>query len=265
MRYPVCVVACLLAWATGVFAENATVQSKYNGRTVDVQVELYRPEGPGPFPAVIVLHGCDGIPDARLGRPWAGRLTSLGYLVALPDSFRSRGFANGVCANPMAIARGARVADAYATLRYLQGRSDVVRTKVGLQGHSHGGGAAIDAVTMGFAYPHVGADKPPGFSAVVAFYPYCSFGDSKPVAPVLILMGDKDDLSPPAMCASYVTKANSAPGPSVQIHVYAGATHGYDTLQPRTEIQGQVIEGNPAALADSVTQVQTFFGQWLKP
>ena len=117
---------------------------------------------------------------------------------------------------------------------------------------------------MGFAYPHVGPARPPGFAAVVAFYPYCSSGGYKPITPVLILIGEADDWAPAPLCVSMVKKSGGTGGPTIDIKVYPGATHAYDTLQPRTEFQGHVIEGNPAALADSVEQVQTFFGHWLK-
>ena len=46
---------------------------------------LYRPDGPGPFPAVVALHGCGGI-GPHLHR-WAQTLQQWGYVALLVDSF----------------------------------------------------------------------------------------------------------------------------------------------------------------------------------
>ena len=57
---------------------------------------LYRPEGNGPFPAVIGLHNCVGLTN-RSGvtgsryLDWGGRLARSGFAVLLPDSNGSRG------------------------------------------------------------------------------------------------------------------------------------------------------------------------------
>src|SRR5438045_8693834 len=54
------------------------------------------PEGDGPFPAMVAMHGCaglftsTGVLDARF-RAWADLLRGLGYAVLLVDSFGPRG------------------------------------------------------------------------------------------------------------------------------------------------------------------------------
>lgn len=53
---------------------------------------LFRPEGPGPFPAIVALHGCAGLfkSDGRLNPrelDWGSRLAANGY-VKLPSDFR---------------------------------------------------------------------------------------------------------------------------------------------------------------------------------
>src|SRR5258708_11385656 len=57
---------------------------------------LFRPEGQGPFPAVVALHNCTGLNNAAgtLGaryRDWGERLARNGYVVLMPDSHGSRG------------------------------------------------------------------------------------------------------------------------------------------------------------------------------
>ena len=57
---------------------------------------LFRPEGTGPFPAVVALHGCDGLLNrsgaiAPRFADWGDRLAAAGLVVLFPDSFGSRG------------------------------------------------------------------------------------------------------------------------------------------------------------------------------
>src|SRR5262245_55087776 len=60
-----------------------------------LHAQLFKPDGPGPFPAVIALHGCGGLSDhdepvqARY-RDWAEQLLKAGSAVLLPDSYGSR-------------------------------------------------------------------------------------------------------------------------------------------------------------------------------
>src|SRR3984957_18312047 len=57
---------------------------------------LFRPEGTGPFPGVVALHGCESLIN-RSGKmapqfaDWGERLVAAGLAVVFPDSFGSRG------------------------------------------------------------------------------------------------------------------------------------------------------------------------------
>src|SRR3954467_14772911 len=57
---------------------------------------LYLPDGQGPFPSVIAMHGCAGLVNQsgkifnRLN-DWGERLAATGIAVLFPDSFSSRG------------------------------------------------------------------------------------------------------------------------------------------------------------------------------
>src|SRR5215472_5488597 len=93
---------------------------------------LFEPAGDGRHPAVVFLHGCSGLFDARgqivpRETAWAARLTSLGYVVLMVDSFSARGIKQ-MCASAtfQDAVYLARPKDAYAALRYLQAQ-DFVR------------------------------------------------------------------------------------------------------------------------------------------
>src|SRR5213593_2494040 len=84
-------------------------------RTTTVDGTLFKPDGSGPFPAVVLLHGCSVI------RPhfvqWAGAVRDMGYVALLVDSFRARG-TSSICANSqtMPSMTSDRAADAYGAL-----------------------------------------------------------------------------------------------------------------------------------------------------
>src|SRR5882757_3367727 len=59
-----------------------------------LHAQLYKPDGDGPFPIVIALHGCGGLtghsePVQPRYRDWAEQLLKAGNAVLLPDSYGS--------------------------------------------------------------------------------------------------------------------------------------------------------------------------------
>lgn len=114
------------------------------GELVTLTGQLTKPEGNGPFPAVVLLHGCSGInmfPDA-----WSERLANWGYVAFMVDSFGPRGFKE-ICTNLFRVHHPLRVQDAYDALSYLSALPFVDRNRIGLMGWSHGGLSALAAVS----------------------------------------------------------------------------------------------------------------------
>ena len=99
---------------------------------------LVTPDGPGPFPVVILLHGCNGV---RPNKPlWADRLRSWGYAALILDSFTARGSVN-VCAaanQPLVTPRD-RAADVLSAALYLRTLSKIDGARIAVLGDSHGG------------------------------------------------------------------------------------------------------------------------------
>jgi len=73
-----------------------------NGTAEQIPATLSKPDDAGPFPAVVIMHDCSGLGPTSGGAParWAKELVGWGYIVLLPDSFTTRGFARGVCTDP---------------------------------------------------------------------------------------------------------------------------------------------------------------------
>jgi dienelactone hydrolase len=98
-----------------------------------IPASLSKPDGPGPFPAVVIMHDCSGLGPRSSGAPdrWARELLRQGYVVLILDSFTTRGHPDGVCINPLPsrndVSPSRRVYDAYAALAYLR----TCRTSIG--------------------------------------------------------------------------------------------------------------------------------------
>jgi len=113
-----------------------------NGTSEQIPVELAKPEGPGPFPAVVIMHDCSGLGPRSSGAPgrWAGELVGRGYVVLMPDSFTTRGHPDGLCTDASRsrdnVSPARRVRDAYAALAHLRTLPYVDGTHVGLMGGS---------------------------------------------------------------------------------------------------------------------------------
>ena len=241
--------------------DSVTVQSTTDGVPQDLPAELYKPDGAGPFPAIVIMHDCSGLGPRSSGAParWAQFLATQGYVVALPDSFTPRGFADGICTAPIGnstlkVNPLPRAYDAFATLAYLRRQSFVDGAHIGVMGGSHGGATtlAVDTLPITSAAP-VAQDRMQGFAAAIALYPGCGarfgnwnvrresgdhgkvveyIGTYQPLAPLLILVGDKDDWTPAEQCRVLTERAQAA-GYAVTIKIYPGANHSFDGTSPQ--------------------------------
>jgi dienelactone hydrolase len=66
-----------------------------NGKPIVLPGELEKPVGEGPFPAIVMLHGCAG-PWPLRDEMWSRRMVDWGYVVLRVDSFGPRGFPEGI-------------------------------------------------------------------------------------------------------------------------------------------------------------------------
>jgi dienelactone hydrolase len=190
--------------------------------------ELYFPEGKGPFPAVILAHGCGGVGNAEAG--WAPVLRQWGYATFVVDSFRGRDIRE-VCTNAQLLSGNQRIPDVYGALRVLATHPRVDARRVVLMGFSHGGIVTVGSATA-WARKHYLAPGTQGFRAFVPFYPSCNtiYPEVESLAgPMRIHTGALDDWTPAAPCAAMVERARKA-GQDATITVYPGAHHSFDNL-----------------------------------
>jgi len=270
-RDVLCALAAAALWSAAAAAAESVDISE---GAVTLHATLYRPEGAGPFPAIVALHDCGGIDGrpaatAQLYGEWAKLLVADGFVVIFPDSFGSRGLGSQCRVRQPAIrSSNERVTDAEATLHWLQAQAFVRPDHVSLLGWSSGGSTALWAVRPN-AVPH---DGKPDFRSAVALYPGCRrLRETAWSAriPTLILVGGADDWTLASTCQQMVAGAHGRSA-RVVIVVYPGAHHEFDRanspLRLRTGLahtadpSGRAHSGtNPTARADALKRVP----QWL--
>ena len=147
MPLVLCFLFLFLGGCIGATSMSITTSAP-NGALEHIPATLLKPDGPGPFPAVVIMHDCSGLGPRSSGAPdrWARELMGRGYVILIPDSFTTRGHAGGVCTNASPsrseVSPSRRIRDAYAALAYVRTLPYVDGSRVGLMG-SHGGSTTL--------------------------------------------------------------------------------------------------------------------------
>jgi dienelactone hydrolase len=193
-----------------------------DGKPAAIGGELRIPGGPGRFPAMVLVHGTNGIgPNVD---NWAQELVGMGVAAFVIDSFTGRGIPNG--AAMMAVTA---TVDAYRALEVLSKHPRIDPARIGIMGFSWGGEAALYSSLKRFHAMHASAGSV--FAAHVPFYAGCfrTYIDDTSTSnrPVRLFHGSADDWIPVAPCRAYVERLRRA-GNDVQLTEYPGAHHAFD-------------------------------------
>lgn len=215
----------LMALSTGAQAEHVEIPLA-DGTML--KAELFLPSGPAIAPAIVALHGCGGPFGAR-DRQWRELLVGQGHIMLFPDSFSSRGLGPQCrvkLADRKVTSFVVRRADAIESAKWLGARETTPAGGIVLLGWSDGGSTVMAAAS---AAPNLKPDPEPGLvRGMIAFYPGCFVAqnpDWRPVAPLLVLMGDADDWTPAAPCRAVATRF---PANVMRFVAFAGAYHDFD-------------------------------------
>ncbi len=237
------------------FAESITFKSRLEG--IELTGILTKPEGDGPFPTVVLLHGCSGLDQTnKRDNAWISRLLKWGYASFQVDSFRPREIST-ICNNWNLIVGmiGKRSQDAFEAKSHLAKIPFVDSSRIAAMGWSHGGTTILDSITRSVT------DNSP-FNAAVAFYPYCYASLSQLKSPVLILIGEKDDWSPADYCTNFMPSGNNEH--EAVLKIYPGAYHDFDYEGLDEIYEGHKIRYDPIATQDSIIQVKKFLAKYLR-
>lgn len=183
-------------------------------------------------PAVVFSHGSEGVSSLYYD-VWATALNRAGFAVFVIDSFKSRG--EDKVTGPtkqLAWNTAANLADSLYALKLLSTHPQIDSTRIFHMGWSRGGQVVLDAAWPTYQQ-HI---LPTGvkWAGSIALYPGCNMryrvDQHSPLpASLLLLLGDKDDLTPAKPCIEYAEELAAA-GNAVSFKVYPGAYHVFDRL-----------------------------------
>jgi dienelactone hydrolase len=227
-----------------------------------IQGYLAKPEGAGPFPAVIGLHGCAGMHEATRQR-LADELVTEGHVLLLVDSFATRGI-DHACMSIAFATFLKRRQDAYGAFAFLARQSFVDLRRMAAVGFSAGAW-----VTLSLAEPNSFDLFVPQsdfrLRAAAAFYPPCKEAVARPGIPTLIFIGGLDAWTPAVDCSNKIASW-SHDGPPIELIIYPGAHHGfiYPHLKPGRIMFGHWLEYNAVAAEDASRRLRQFLDRYLK-
>lgn len=241
-------------------------------------MSLFKPDGPGPFPALVLLHQCGGLrnPNGNWQNlsmlNWAKEAVGRGYVVLLLDSLGPRGV-DTACFGPKGgvnFARGLK--DALLAATHVRQFDFVDRKRVAFAGYSWGAGVALMAGSRRAAAALGMTDR---YDAVVSFYPPCYLvpaNGSPPYTlvldqidrPLLVLLAERDNETPPKECVSRLSPQKTAGAP-IEWHTYPEATHCFDCEnlngRRKVDVRGNTVEYlyDKSATADAARRMFSFF------
>lgn len=212
-----------------------------------------KPEGKGPFPAVVILHACGGVLQ-HVNAGWLDYLKSVGYAALAVDTFGGR----ERCPNPLWSDSALFVKDAYGALDYLAGMPDVDSDRVAVIGFS------IGAVHINNALVAWRVRKPGerDFRAAIAFYGQCRPYVVHPegMIPLLQVIAEKDHYS--TGCKDWVK-----PGRPIELRVLPGAHHAFDSPEysGRYDPAGNYMLYSESATLEARRHARAFLDKHLAP
>jgi dienelactone hydrolase len=182
------------------------------------------------YPALVIAHTIGGYQDVNEG--WHSlEFRKAGFATLTYDSFSARGISERAVINagvgPLAWA----VVDAFMALRLLARHPKIDPGRIAIVGFSLGGEVAH--LTAFEWLRSIFGSEQPRFAAHVAYYPAGVYGTvgnehSYTDAPVLMLLGEKDDNLPVAKIEDYLSYAKVAGRPApIEVVVYPGALHAW--------------------------------------
>lgn len=182
-------------------------------------------------PAVVVSHGSEGVSSLYYD-VWAEAFLTAGYAVFIVDSQKPRDVERNLGALQLSWNTMANIADGLYALRLLATHPGIDGSRIFHIGFSRGAAASFASAWPIYQRPIL-ADVV-RYAGHIAVYPGCNLRyhehlTSTNSAPLLLLLGEKDDMTPAPPCVEYAEYLAKA-GHDVRYVVYPGAYHVFDRL-----------------------------------
>lgn len=189
--------------------------------------ELQLPQkGTAPFPAMVIMHSSRGIESTI--QDWAALFNDMGVATFIVDSFTPRGL-DEQSGDKLSFPAG--VVDALRALRTLRRDKRINPARIGVIGFSRGAFAAVHSSFQRYRAVVFGTDSG-RFALHIAFYGGCGQYAKTTGAPILSFIGSEDGFAHPDLCRKQAELLGKL-GSKVELVVYEGALHSFDTDLPR--------------------------------
>lgn len=197
-----------------------------------VSGELFKPEGTGPYPVVVLLHTCGG-PQRHTTQDWPDFLTELGYVVFSIDSFGPRLSSTCRAANGRFLG-AVQALDALGALDYLATQPFVDIEKAAVMGFSSGAISINDEIVANPVSSGIATSvKGRKFKAAIAVYGTCKglYKHTAKDIPTLEIAAEND----PRHAVTCIERGDELEG--VDTFVIKGAYHAFDMVEHLTARQ----------------------------
>ena len=241
----------------GLLISEAVAETvEFEGVGLTLTGKLSKPEGNGPFPAVVLLHATTGITSSY--DAWMERFTNWKYVTLLVDNFSPRGIKKET-GYPFKVSRQKRIQDAYAAKSYLANLNYVDPQRIAVMGWSYGGVTTTLAVTTESGIQN----QEDYFRVGIAFYPGCRKKVRATLkASLLIMTGEKDSWAPASNCKKLEYTLNwKKTSHELLFKIYPNTYHGFDIEGMNRKVRGHHLKYNPESAADAIEQIQDFLGK----
>jgi carboxymethylenebutenolidase len=254
--------ACAIAWTLAPVSGRAGSQPAPEGGTPvafagaerEIKGVLFRPQGEGPFPAIVEIHGINGISewDYQVAR----KLVAEGYVTLAVDMFgrTPRDYGDGLRLRDRF--RPKLQEDLLAASNYLRSVKGVAPDRVGALGWCMGGGYAL---LLAVADPRLAA-------SVIYYGPVTPPPGPRPEdlarihAPMIGFFGQEDTSIPMNSVKLFANNVRAA-GKEFELHVYPDAGHGFAEQLPMAPTHGEHQMSDAAA--DAWTKTLAFLSKHL--
>jgi dienelactone hydrolase len=206
-------------------------------------------------PVIVLMHGCGGLTREATWtawvQPWVDFFLEHGVGTAVIDSFGPRGVDQVCTTRNVATWAVRRADDAYSVRTWLVQQPGIDVRRIAVMGMSNGGRTVLAALRTTLKHPEP-------FVAGVALYPGCQTDvDSQFYAPLLVLIGNADTVTPVHFCEQMM-RAQPAQAPELRLVVYRRGPHTFDMRLPDRTVLGMKLGYDAQAHADARRQVIDF-------
>lgn len=209
----------LLTLTVSASALNAAESNSNYFDFIEKNFQIKKPQGDGPFPAIIFVSGCSGYKWTDIA--WkhyntiADKFVAKGYAVMMYDFYASRPNKSSC----MDVDAREVVQEVMLTAKYLKTLAYIKQNEINLHGWSFGGIITLQTVNQ-----DVSKDI---FKKAIAYYPMCSKKQKwQSHVPILIQSGSLDDVTPFMNCRTLID--NSPDASKVKFRVIPGGRHAFD-------------------------------------